>query len=63
MTRFARTEVIKTIYERGLVPSFSALDPASGGSIVKACADGGARAILSWYFVRSTGPGRIEILL
>ncbi len=46
MTRFARTDVINTIYERGLVPSFSASDPASGGSILKACADGGARAIL-----------------
>jgi 2-dehydro-3-deoxyphosphogluconate aldolase/(4S)-4-hydroxy-2-oxoglutarate aldolase len=46
MTRFARTDVINTIYERGLVPSFSASDTASGGSILKACADGGARAII-----------------
>jgi 2-dehydro-3-deoxyphosphogluconate aldolase/(4S)-4-hydroxy-2-oxoglutarate aldolase len=46
MTRFARTDVINSIYERGLVPSFSAKDPANAGSIVKACADGGARVIL-----------------
>jgi hypothetical protein len=46
MTRFARTDVINTIYERGLLPSFSTLDPASDASIVKACTDGGARAIL-----------------
>jgi 2-dehydro-3-deoxyphosphogluconate aldolase / (4S)-4-hydroxy-2-oxoglutarate aldolase len=46
MTRFARTDVINSIYERGLVPSLSAKDPVAAGSIIKACADGGARVIL-----------------
>lgn len=46
MSRFARSEVINTIYERGLVPSFAANDVNTARSIVKACADGGARAIL-----------------
>lgn len=46
MTRFARTEVINSIYERGLVPSFTAEDPNEARKIVKACADGGARVIL-----------------
>ena len=46
MTHFARTDVINTIYERGLVPSFSASDTTSGSIIIKACADGGARVIL-----------------
>ncbi len=46
MTHFARTAVINAIYERGLVPSFSAGDLNEARSIVKACADGGARVIL-----------------
>jgi len=46
MTRFARVDVINSIYERGLVPSFSAGDLKEAGHIVKACADGGARVIL-----------------
>lgn len=46
MTRFARSDVVNTIYERGLVPSFAANDINAARDIVKACADGGARAIL-----------------
>jgi 2-dehydro-3-deoxyphosphogluconate aldolase/(4S)-4-hydroxy-2-oxoglutarate aldolase len=48
MTRFARIDVINTIYERGVVPSFAANDLNAARSIVKACADGGARAI-QWH--------------
>ena len=46
ITRFARFDVINTIYERGLLPSFAANDLNTARDNVKACADGGARAIL-----------------
>ena len=46
MTRFARIDVINTIYERGFVPSFAAKDLNTARYIINACADGGARVIL-----------------
>ena len=46
MTHFARIDVINTIYERGIVPSFAVQDMTESRRIVKACADGGARVIL-----------------
>ena len=46
MTRFARIDVINSIYERGIVPSFAINDLTEARRIVKACADGGARVIL-----------------
>ena len=46
MTRFARIDVINSIYERGFVPSFAAKDLNEARRIVKTCADGGARVIL-----------------
>jgi 2-dehydro-3-deoxyphosphogluconate aldolase/(4S)-4-hydroxy-2-oxoglutarate aldolase len=46
MTRFARTDAINSIYERGIVPSFAVQNLPESRRIVKACADGGARVIL-----------------
>ena len=45
MARFARVEVINSIYDLGLVPVFYHKDPEVAKKIVNACADGGARVV------------------
>jgi len=45
MARFARMEVLKAMYEIGLVPVFYHKDIETAKNIVKACVDGGARAV------------------
>lgn len=45
MARFARIEVLKAMYDLGLVPVFYNKDADVARRIVEACADGGARVI------------------
>ena len=45
MARFTRVQVIRAMYELGLVPVFYNKDPETAKSIVRACADGGARVV------------------
>lgn len=45
MARFARIEVLNTIYEIGLVPVFYHKEMEVAKNIIKACADGGARVV------------------
>ena len=45
MARFSRLEVLNTITETGLVPVFYNADVEVAKNVVKACADGGAKAV------------------
>ena len=45
MARFERIEVLRTIYDIGLVPVFYNNDLETAKNIVKACVDGGARVV------------------
>ncbi len=45
MARFARIDVLNTMYEIGLVPVFYNKDIETAKNIIEACAEGGARVI------------------